>query len=128
MVADTAETTALKNAFAEAIKAGDPKTALPENIASKLSADLKTINEFVTAKLVGNISGLASATLNVAFPTKYAAGDKVVILFGIPNGASTQWINVNGIIESDGSISMILTSTVLEALYGKTFALAVLSK
>jgi hypothetical protein len=128
VVPDTAETTALKNAFAEAIKAGDPKTALPENISSKLSADLKSVNEFVTAKLVGDITGIASATVNIQFPTKYAAGDKVVVLFGIPNGNTTQWINVNGIIESDGSISMILTSTVLQALSGKTFALAVLSK
>ncbi len=128
VVPDTAETTALKNSFAEAIKAGDPKTALPENISSKLSADLKSVNEFVTAKLVGDITGIASATVNIQFPTKYAAGDKVVVLFGIPNGNTTQWINVNGIIESDGSISMILTSSVLQALSGKTFALAVLSK
>ena len=128
VVDDTAETTALKNAFAAAIKDGDPKAALPTDVASKLSADLKSVNEFVTAKLEGDVSNIASATVNILFPTKYQAGDKVVVLFGVPNGADTKWISVNGVIESDGSISVILTSTVLEALTGKTFALVVLSK
>ncbi len=128
IVDDTAETVALKNEFAAAIKAGDPKTALPENVASKLSADLKTVNEFVTAKLVGDVSNIASATVNVKFPTKYATSDKAVVLFGIPAGGSTNWITVNGVIESDGSITMVLNSSVLNALAGKTFAMVVLSK
>lgn len=128
IVDDTAETLALKNEFAAAIKAGDPKTALPENVASKLSADLKTVNEFVTAKLVGDVSNIASATVNVKFPTKYATSDKAVVLFGIPAGGSTNWITVNGVIESDGSITMVLNSSVLDALVGKTFAMIVLSK
>ena len=127
-VDDTEETTALKKAFADAIKAGDPKAALPEDVAAKVSDDLKSVNEFVTAKLDGEVAEGASLTLNLVFPTKYEAGEEVAVLFGIPNGDETKWIVADGTVESDGSITVTLSAADAAALAGKTFAIVVLSK
>lgn len=80
----------------------------------------------VTAKFEGDTSKVTtSVSVNVQFTSLYStAGDNVSVMFG--KGGS--WTVIEGTVQANGSVSMVLSADTVKSLGNDEFVLGVASK
>ena len=80
----------------------------------------------VTAKFEGDTSKVTTSVLvNVQFTSLYStAGDNVSVMFG--KGGS--WTAIEGTVQANGSVSMVLSADTVKSLGNDEFVLGVASK
>ena len=71
---------------------------------------------------------MKSATIQFAFETKYPAGEKVYLIFGVMGENDTEWIVSQAEVLENGSVSVELEKDQLDLLAGKPFPLIVVSR
>ena len=69
-----------------------------------------------------------SVTVRFAFETKYPAGEKVYLLFGVTEDNRVQWFAREATAVAGGAVSVVLEKELLELLGGKQFPLVAVSR
>ena len=95
---------------------------------SKIPAEYRTVNEFITATISDDYRNVKSAEIQFGFETKYTAGETVYLIFGIIGEKETEWIVSKAGVLENGSVSVELQKDQLDKLAGKPFALVAVSK
>ena len=125
---DTDGTKAIKQLLIDGNAAGDPLSLLPDDVKAKIPADQKKVNEMVTYQLTGDVSKSNPLTLVLVFETKYAEGEEVTILLGIPAGSKTEWIVLKGKGNKDGAVVVTLDKATMNKLGNNPFVVIPVSK
>jgi len=61
------------------------------------------------------------------FPTKYTAGQKVVVMIGVQQNGTVSWMSFAGTVLNDGSVSVTLPADVLLRIQNGNAVIAVLN-
>ena len=108
---------------------GDALKGLPEEVVSKIPADMKTINEMSCWQLVGDVSGLNGLVLIFKFETPYPENEEVTLLIGIdPADADVEWIVKTGKANADGDVVVSVTAEELSKIANNPFVAIPVSK
>ena len=106
------------------------KNGNPVDLAAVLGTTDVKVNEFCAIIAHGYETSMGEVTLKIAFATPYAAGEQVVVLFGIVGANGVEWTAYTGIGQEDGGIVLvegIAPETVLAIQEGEAL-MAVASK
>ncbi len=117
--------------FKEAFEAGDVLAAFPEEVRALIPEDLKTINEMVGARFVGNTDKVTTdMRVNIKFLTLYdkEKDPEVAVFFGKLNGEDVVWTKYDGTVKDDGSVDVIVTKDMIQSLKNEAFVIVVVSK
>lgn len=87
-----------------------------------------SVDEFLPIKVVDYEEGMGDATITLEFPTAYAAGEKVAILVGLPEGDAIVWNVYEGVGLENGQVQFTLPADVMLAIVNGTALVAVVSK
>ena len=101
--------------------------AFPKEIREQIPEEYRAVNEFVTVSM-GEPKNIRSMTVRFAFETKYPAGEKVYLLFGVTEDNRVQWFAREATAVAGGAVSVVLEKELLELLGGKQFPLVAVSR
>ena len=106
---------------------GDAVKAEIAALLPGVNVDTLQLNE-LTAISVKNYSITnGSLTVNCVFPTKYTAGQKVVVMIGVQQNGTVSWMSFAGTVLNDGSVSVTLPADVLLRIQNGNAVIAVLN-
>ena len=117
--------------FKEAYEAGDVLAAFPEDVRALIPEDLKTVNEMVGARFVGNTDKVTTdMRVNIKFLTLFdkEKDSEVAVFFGKINGEDVAWTKYDGTVKEDGSVDVIVTKDMIQSLKNEPFVIVVVSK
>ena len=117
--------------FKEAFEAGNVLAAFPEEIRALIPEDLKTVNEMVGARFVGDTDKVKTdMRVNIKFLTLYdkEKDPEVAVFFGKLNGEDVAWTKYDGTVKDDGSVDVIVTKDMIQSLKNEAFVIVVVSK
>ena len=128
-VTATAKLQEIIDAVTAAAKDGDALKGLPEDVAAKIPAEMKTINEMTCWQLSGDPTKLSELELVFKFETPYEEGEEVTLLIGIsPADADVEWLVLTGKGNADGDVVVKVTSAELNKIANNPFIVIPVSK
>ena len=128
IVEDTEDTEAVKTMLSTALETNDVKAVLPEEVQAEIPEEYTEVNEVVSMKLSGDTTELSEITVNYIFETLYVPGDLVMVAYCVPTEDGLKWIVVEGTVQADGSVSVVLNAELMKLLLDKTVPMVVFSK
>lgn len=127
---------ALQAKVAEAVKAGDLSSVLPNDVLSAIPEEFRSaesladnLKEMVALKISGDAEGITAFTFGLELETPYEEGTDVYVLFGIFEGGEVKEWMVKEATVKDGKVTVTLTENELAKVLNKgEIATLILSK
>ena len=109
-------------------RSADAFSSLPRSVREAIPPEFRTINEYMTITLDGDMKGVSSTTLNIRFTTKYQADEPLYVILGIDRNGSKKWIVQQAMGQSNGSVDVYLEADALRQAAGYPVSLILVSR